>query len=117
MEASTNTTANRKVYLNLGTSLELGGLNWENWEELGTGRTQAAIKLERAVVTEVEGTNIESDPNLSLRVIPILVFTIDPDPDLTPIPKDESDFILILESDLNYLSTESDPDPDPGFHH
>ena len=114
MEASTNTTANRKVYLNLGTSLELGG---HKLGELGTRRTQAAIKLERAVVTEVEGTNIESDPNLSLRVIPILVFTIDPDPDLTPIPKDESDFILILESDLNYLSTESDPDPDPGFHH
>ena len=66
-------------------------------------------------MTEVEGTNIESDPNLSLRVIPILVFTIDPDPDLTPVPNDESDFILILESDLNYLSTESDPDP--GFHH
>ena len=68
-------------------------------------------------MTEVEGTNNESDPNLSLRVIPILVFTIDPDPDLTPIPNDERDFILILESDLNYLSTESDLDPDPGFHH
>ena len=54
-------------------------------------------------------------PNLSLRVIVILAFTIDPDPDLTPVPNDESDFILILESDLNYLSTESDPDP--GFHH
>ena len=48
-------------------------------------------------------------------MIGILVFTIDPDPD--SIPNDVSDFILILESDLNYLSTESDLDPDPGFHH
>ena len=56
-------------------------------------------------------------PNLSLRVIVILVFTIESDLDLTPVPNDESDFILILESDLNYLSTESDLDPDPGFHH